>query len=461
MVDPIRIHSPSVQQPVVQADVEQPQSRAVPRGPADAPRDMAADHRNATTAVNRHHAEGGGMVTRAFQAAGGAGSAAKVTSSLAGATAKLTLDEARAVRSEHVAATAGKIGGGIAFITGGYALYETIHAHGEVRRGEAAEKQLGELARNIGDKGVTTDDLKQMGELTEAIAKGQEAKAKRVEAGLEFVKSSGEVLKAATEVTGHAVHAGAFVGGAAAGLVSIGLGAYKVHEARKQEAGIQQKMQALGHAAKSDSLGTHAKALKEAAEDIKDSRQKHISNSKWGGIAKIGLGIAALGLVAAVAVLSAPVILPIAGIGMVCAGVAAGVTGIVRGVEKRRSEQKINATIQAAVESKGSMSHDQVVKHLVNIKSNNLSRDTARITKINAATASINQTLDRLANLPPGAQSLSIKDEIIRHFTDDGFVKGSQKEALGKVLSGLNPENIEAQRGFLLGTLAKNMMSLA
>lgn len=473
-------------------EVGDPHARTESQRRADAPRGMAVDNRNATVEVNRHHAEargfrltasrqqnssrhapfsGNGGVdrhraehgetsTKLGKAASGLGAVSKATSKYAGAVAKISGHKdhgVREIRSEHVSGVSGAVSGGLALVSMGFASLEIHRANKEIKQGQAAEQSLREIERNIDERGIDTEGLAQVSVHAKAIAQAEEARTSRVNASLEFVKSTGEVAAVGTELAGHAAAVGALVGGAAAGLVSIGLGARKVYQAGKQTEALNQKMQALDRARSSSTA--NADDLKAAAEDIKKSREKHISNSKWGGIAKIGMGIATfalMGVAMAGVAAAAPLLLPILGIGLLTAGVATGVTGIVRAVERNRSEKKIDATIQAAVQNQGAMTLEQQRAHLSQINSKNLGRDALRIDKVNAAVASINQTLNRLAQVPAGEEP---RGAIIAHFTDDAFVKGSEKAILERVLNGLNPDNVEAHRSFLLGALAKNMLS--
>jgi hypothetical protein len=259
-------------------------------------------------------------------------------------------------------------------------------------------------------------------------------------------------------VMGSAATAAPFVAGGAAALVTVATGGYQIYSAGKQKAELSHKMQVLGHASSNERIGSDVAKLKAAADDIKASREKHISHTKQLGIANVGWGVAALALLGVALVVSAPVLLPILSLASLAVGVGVGVASLVRGFEKKRSEDKINTLIDASVQAQGALSETDI-KGLVGDKKfrKTANRDETRVGKINEGVAALNTMLQKLSTLDRHANAEQ-HAEIVAFLTDAKFGDGPQRKVIKDKLNGLTAENFAESRGPLLAMLSKQVL---
>jgi hypothetical protein len=439
-----------------------PQTTEIPahQGQVAVPRDRTIDEQHAAIHVARHHQDSANPAAKGIGALSGL---TKIASSGLKSTGALVHNEATHEALKHGGTIAGEVGEGVALLQFAVSAYDVHQAGKVLKQAETAQKELSEIADNIGTQDATNLSLDELKNKFDAVSKGQEAKDKRVESSLKMLKSGG--LMSSVGMTAAHIGAGAapLVAGAAAGIAMAGMGGYMVYRAGQQRTQLENKTSVLVQAAASNKVDRESvNKLKAAAEDIKESRARHISNSKWGGIAKIGLGLSTLALLgvavvagAALAV-SAPVVLPVLSLGLLAATVSAVATRVVRGVEAKRSEGKVNTMIDAAVKAEGMMAHEEI-QSLTSEKmfKKTSARDTVRMGKINEGVAALHTMLISLAST--GLQETKRAD-IIAFLTDSRVVDGPQKKILEDQLKGLNVENFEQSKGPLLAMLAKQMM---
>ena len=434
--------------------VEEPRNAEAPAVPAEAgARENRVDEQRAAVNVARHHegAKSPGMTGPLIHGAAGL---TKAVSKGLKSTAALVHDSELKHNLKHGAEVSGKVMEGLAALNIVMAAFEMVQAQRAINEADRAQSEMAKAVK--GNAEISANDLK---EKSEAVAKSHDAKAARVEAGLTIIKSGTGLAAAGMEVAHIAASAAHLVAGAAAGLVSVAAGGFKIYKASHQTADLNNRMQALDPASRKGSLKGDVAKLKAAADDIKASRAKHISNTKWGGIAKVGFGIASLALLGVALAVTAPVILPILSLGLLATGVAVGVTGVVRGIEKKRSQDKINTLINASVQAmQGGQKLDR--DGLDTLVSDGkfkktADRDRVRAGKINESVFALDSMLKRLAQ--KSGDSLE-RVEIIGFLTSSRFVDGPQKQLLKNQLENLNQVNIAQDRGPLLTMLAKQIL---
>jgi uncharacterized membrane protein YhiD involved in acid resistance len=176
---------------------------------------------------------------------------------------------------------------------------------------------------------------------------------------------------------------------------------------------------------------------------------------------KIGLGLAVAGLFTAVLTVTAPVLLPSLAICLVTASVGAAITGVVHAVQKKRSENEINSVIEKAITSEGKITDDEYSNLEIQItnasdkKRADVIREVEVVVKVNAAAAALSGMLEELAADPKPENRV----EMIQFLTEASFFKEeSERQLVSSLLNGLNSNNLNESKEYLLGTLTKRML---
>ena len=432
--------------------------------------EVNTDHANREVSHGRAR-----MAVMAFKAAGGA---TRATAKTIGAVGLIAHGEVT-----RAAGQAGGVSGGFAVINAGLAAYDGLAATAAIRRGNLA----GRLLEQEGDFAAKNrDELKDIQKSLETVRQGQAARVTRVNSGIEFIRSGAEVGKVAADITVKvaeeaakeagkevAKHVGAKVagtvlGGPASGLASIALGAYAIHQVGKQTKILEGKQAALNDAtaalpkhASPEGVGATAKKetkaldqqaasalgkLQDAAKEFKDERDIHLGKTKAAGKAKVGVGTSVLaaftlGTVAKVCAFTAiSVSMPWVGLALIGVGVGVAVYGTVAALRKGRSEQALNAEVQAAIATKGKPGTDGQQR-----------------TAVNKAVASLHKTLDLLAKCNGDPHQTETAGKIIQHLSDKRIL-GTNSDQLRGMLTTLDKNNVDDRREFLLSELTKGML---